>query len=105
MLRRKLAVCRESVCRLLTVCAVLIFHVELAETEIAKGNMARVVEKNVLGLQITVNNVEAVQTLQCAKQFSSIESRTVDVEALLFLQVVEQLASVDECQNQVQLFR
>jgi hypothetical protein len=97
MLRHKLAVCRESVCRLLTVCAVLILHVKLAETEIAKGNMARVVEKNVLGLQITVNNVEAVQTLQCAEKLSGIESRTVDVEALLFLQVVEQLASVDEC--------
>jgi hypothetical protein len=105
MLRHKLAVFREPVCRLLTVCAVLILHVELAETEITKGNVARVVEKNVLGLQIAVNDVEAVQTLQCAKQLSSIESRTVDVEALLFLQVVEQLASVDECQNQVELFR
>jgi hypothetical protein len=105
MLRRKLAVCRGSARKLLTVCAVLILHVKLAETEITEGNMARVVEKNVLGLQVTVNDVEAVQTLQCAKQLGSIESRTVDVEALLFLQVVEQLASVDECQNQVELFR
>ena len=95
----------ESICRLLTVCAVLILHVELAETEVAKRNVSCVVKKNVLWFQVTVDDVETVQTLQRAKQLSSVESGTVDVETLLFLQVVEQLASVDKGQNQVELFR
>lgn len=87
----------------LTVRAVFVLHVQLAQTEIAQRNVTCVIEQNVLGLQITVNDIESVQALQCAKQLSGIESCAVDVESLLFLQVVEQLASVDKGQHKVQL--
>jgi len=43
-----------------TVCLVLVLHVELAQTEIAQSNVTSVVEQDVLGLQVSVNDVEAV---------------------------------------------
>jgi hypothetical protein len=50
----------------LTVCPILVLHVQLAKTEIAKSNMSSVIEKNVLRLEISVNNLESVQTLESA---------------------------------------
>lgn len=83
--------------------AVFVLHVQLAETEIAQGDVALVVEQNVLGLQITVDDVEAVETLESAQKLGRVEPRAVDVEPLLLLQVVEQLTSVDKGQDEVEL--
>lgn len=65
--------------------------------------MAGVIEKNVLGLQITVDDIEPVQALQSTQKLGRIESSTINVETLLLLQVVEKLAAVDKRQNEVQL--
>lgn len=89
----------------LTVCPVLIFHIQLAETEITEGNVTGVIKKNILGLQVTVNNLETVQAFKRTQQLCSVEPSAVNVKALFSLQVVEQLSAVDECENQVQLFR
>lgn len=86
-----------------TVCSCTFPHVQLAQTEIAECNVARVIKENVLRFQVAVDDVESMQTFQSTKQLSCVESRSVDVETLLFLQVVKQLASVDERQNQVEL--
>jgi hypothetical protein len=88
-----------------TVCSVLVLHVQLTETEVAKSNMSSVVEKDVLGLQVTVNDVETVQTLQSTQKFGCVESSTINVESLLLLQMVEKLTAVDESQDEVELLR
>lgn len=67
--------------------------------------MACVIKQNVLRLQVSVNDVEAVQTLECAQKFSCVESRSVDIESLLLLQVVEQFSSIDKCEDKVKLLR
>ena len=79
-----------------TVCSVLVFHIKFAETEIAEGDVTGVVEKDVLRLQVPIDDFEAVQTLQGAQEFGSIEPGAVDVEPLFTLEVVEQLASIDK---------
>jgi hypothetical protein len=89
----------------LTVCPILVLHVQLAKTEIAKSNMSSVIEKNVLRLEISVNNLESVQTLESAQQLCGVETGSVDVESLFSLQVVEQLSTVHKCQNKIQLLR
>jgi len=65
--------------------------------------VASVIEKDVLGLQITVDDVETVQALQSAQQFSGVEPSSVDIEPLFLLQMVEELSTVDKGQNKIQL--
>lgn len=65
--------------------------------------MSSVVKKNVLWLQVAVDDVKAMQALQSTQKLGSIESRTINVESLLLLQMMEKLATIDECQNEVEL--
>jgi hypothetical protein len=81
----------------LTVGPVFILHVKLAETKVAKSNVSSVIKQNVLWLQVTVNDIEAVQTFQSTEEFGSIESGPVDIETLLLLEMMEKLATIDEC--------
>lgn len=97
-MKRKLVKVQQ---RDLTVCSVLVLHVQLAKSEIAQSDVASIIEENVLRFEITVNDLETVKTFKCAQQLRRVESGTVDVESLLSLQVVEQLSAVDECQNQI----
>jgi hypothetical protein len=94
----------EKVLRL-TVCPVLILHVQFAETEIAEGDVTGIIEEDVLGLKVTVDDLEAVQAFKRTQQLCSVESGAIDIESLFPLQVVEQLSTIDECQNKIQLFR
>lgn len=87
----------------LTVCAILILHVQLAQTKVAQGNVASVVQKDILRLEITVDDLETMQALQRTEQLGSIETGPVDIEALLALKVMEQLTAVDESKDEVQL--
>lgn len=80
----------------LTIRPVLVLHVELAETKVTKGNVTSVIQQDILWLQVAVDDIEAVQTLESAEQFGSIEAGAVDVETLLFLEVMEQLTTIDE---------
>lgn len=66
--------------------------------------MASVIEKNVLRFQITVNDLETMQTLQGTQQLRSVEARSVDIEALFLLKMMEKLATINKRKNQVQLF-
>jgi hypothetical protein len=63
--------------------------------------MSCVIEKDVFRFQVTVDDLEAVQALECAEQFSCIETRSVDVESLLSLKVMEELPAVHERQDEV----
>lgn len=67
--------------------------------------MAGIIEKNVFRFQVTVNNVETVQTLKRTQQLRGIETGSIDIESLFFLQMVEQLTTIDEGQDEVQFFR
>jgi len=58
--------------------------------------MSRIVKKDVLGLQIAVDNIETMQALQGAQQLSGVESRSVYVKSLFLLKMMEELAAVDE---------
>lgn len=89
---------------MLTICAILILHVQLAKPEITKSNVSSVIEQNILWLQVTVDDVETVQALQCTEQLRSVETGSVNIEPLLLLKVMEKLSTIDEGQDQVQLF-
>lgn len=67
--------------------------------------MSAVVEKDVLGLEVTINNLESVQTFQGTEQLCGVETRAVDIETLFSLKMMEQLTTVDESQDKVQLLR
>jgi predicted RNA-binding protein len=47
--------------------------------------MAGVIQKDVLRLQVAVDDVEHVQVLQGAQQFSGVESTSVLIESTLAL--------------------
>jgi hypothetical protein len=67
--------------------------------------MPCVIKENIFRLQIPINDIKAMQTFKCAEKLSSIEPRPIDIKSLFLLQMVEQFASVDESQHQIQLFR
>lgn len=46
----------------LTVGLIAFTYVEFTQAKIAERNVAGIIEQNVLGLQVAVNDVEAVQT-------------------------------------------
>lgn len=66
--------------------------------------MASVVQQNILWLQVPVDHLEAMKTLERTEQFGSVEAGSVDIKALFSLEVVEQLATIDKCKDKVQLF-
>ena len=63
--------------------------------EIAESNVACVVQKDVLRLEVTVNDVEAVQVLKCTKELRGVKPASVLIEFALTLEVIEQLPSID----------
>lgn len=67
--------------------------------------MASVVQQNILWLQVPVDHLKAMETLERAEQFGSVKAGSVDIKALFSLEMVEQLATVDKCKNKIQLFR
>ena len=67
--------------------------------------MPCVIEKNVLRLEIAIDDLEPVQTLESAQQLCGIETGSVDIKSLFPLQMMEQLATVHKCQHEVQLLR
>lgn len=88
---------------LLTVRFVFVLHIQLAEPKIAQSNVTCVIQQDVLGLEIAVDDVEAMKTLKRTQQLGCVEPGSIDVEALLFLQVVEKLSSVDKSKHEVEL--
>ena len=64
--------------------------------------MPSIVQQDVLGLQVTINDIEAVKMFQRAKQLCGIEPAPVLVELSFPLQVVEELPAVHETHHEVQ---
>lgn len=67
--------------------------------------MTGIIEEDVLGLEVTVDDLEAVQAFKRTQQLCSVEPGAIDIESLFPLQVVEQLSTIDKGQNEIQLFR
>jgi len=65
--------------------------------------VSSVVEQNVLRLEISVDDIESVKMFKRQQQLRCVIPRPCLVEFAFPLQVVEQLASVHECQDQVEL--
>jgi len=78
-------------------------HVDLAEAEVAQGDVALIVQENVLGLEVPVDDVHGVQGLDCRKKLADVELGSYQREPPGFLQVVEELATVYKRQHEVQL--
>lgn len=89
---------------LLTVGGLTLRHVELAETKVTEGNVASVVEENVFGFEVSVDDVEAVQVFEGAEELSGVEAGAVLAEAAFTLEVVEELTAVDKGEAEVELF-
>jgi hypothetical protein len=87
-----------------TVSSIILLHVQLAESEITERNMPSVIQQDVLRLKITIDHTKPMQTFQSAQQLGGVEAGAVDFEFPFPLQMMEQFASVDERQNQVELF-
>ena len=51
--------------------------------------MARVVEKDVLGLEITVDDIKLVEMLESEQKLGTVESSTTLIETLFTLQMME----------------
>lgn len=66
--------------------------------------MTRVIKQDILRLQIAINDVESVQAFQGTEQLGRVESRPIDIEALLSLQMMEELSSVDEGKDEIEFF-
>jgi hypothetical protein len=64
--------------------------------------VTRVVQQNILRLEITVDHIESVQVFQCKKEFRRIESRSGLVELALSLEVVEEFSAIHKCQHEVE---
>ena len=65
--------------------------------------MAIEANKNVLGLEVAVNNVESVQVLKSQHHFSGIKPNLVYVKALDQLQMTKHISTIDVIKNEVKL--
>ena len=65
--------------------------------------MTCVIQENVLGLEISVDDTKPVETFQSTEKFCSVEAGAVDLKLSFSLQMMEQLASVYKRQDQVEL--
>lgn len=63
--------------------------------------MTRIIKKNVLGFEVTVNHFEAMQALKSAEQLRSVEPGSVNIKSLLSLEVMEKLSTIYKGQNEV----
>ena len=67
--------------------------------------MASVIQKNIFGLEVSVNDIEAMETLESTEKLGRVEASTVDIEALILLKVIEKLSAVDKGKHKVKLLR
>ena len=65
--------------------------------------MTIAVQKQVLWLEVTVDDSRVMQRFECKKNFRSVETRALKREALLFLQMVEELSSVHKVEDKIEL--
>lgn len=73
----------------LTVRSILILHSELAQAKIAESNVTSVVQENIFRLEIPVDNIETMETLQCTQKLGGIKAGAIDVESLFTLEMMK----------------
>lgn len=91
----------KKICARLTVSSILVLHIQFTQSEITQGNVTSIIQQNVLWLQVPVDHLEAMQTFKRTEQFGGVEASSVDVKALFFLEMVEQLATIDKCKDKI----
>lgn len=64
--------------------------------------MPGIIQQDVLGLQVTINDIEPVKVFQCAKQLRGVKPASVFIEFAFPLQMVEELSTVHETHHEVQ---
>ena len=84
-----------------TICLVVLLHIEFTEAEITQGNVPGVIKKDIFGFEVSVDNIESVKTLQSTQKLCGVKPGPIDVEFTLPLQMVEKLASVHKCQDEI----
>lgn len=61
------------------------------------------IDKNVFGLDVTINDTLLVEVLKRQDEFSTIKFSAILVKASVLLEMVEQLTSVDELHDEVEM--
>jgi hypothetical protein len=80
-------------------------HIQIAQTKVAERDVAGVVGKNVLRLEVAVDDVEHMQVLGRAKEFSGVEAGAALIELALALEMEKELAAVDKGHDEVDFVR
>lgn len=78
-------------------------HVLLAESKVDQDDVALAGQQNVFGLEIAVDNIARVQVLKCKDKLGSIEPSPRLRERAFVLHMKEELASIHEILDQIQL--
>ena len=87
------------------VCEGVVCHVRLAEAEVDELDVSLLVEHDVLGLEVAVDDVEAVQVLQGQDDLLQVELGHRLHHQPLHLHPPEQLAAAAKLLHQVQPLR
>lgn len=74
-----------------------------AEPEVCQPNVPFGIDKNVFGLDVTINDTLLVEVLKRQDEFSTIKFSAILVKASVLLEMVEQLTSVDELHDEVEM--
>jgi len=77
-------------------------HVQFAQPKITERNVPGVIQQNILGLQVAIDDIEPVEMFQRAKQLRGIEPAPVFVELSFPLQMIEELSTIYETHDEVQ---
>ena len=67
--------------------------------------MPGIIQQDIFGFQVTIDNIEPVKMFQCTKQLRGVEPASIFVELPFPLQVVEKFSTVHEAHNEVQFVR
>jgi len=64
--------------------------------------MPGVVQQDILGLQVTIDDIESMKMFQRAEQLRGVEPAPVFIELSFPLQMVEELSTIHETHDEVQ---
>jgi len=77
----------------------------LAKTEVRQLHVTICIEEDIFRLQISIDNTVLVEAFECAQDLSCIEDRPRLCEPALLLEVIEELPSIEEVHDEVELRR
>jgi len=67
--------------------------------------VAGIIQQDILWFQVTIDDIEPVKMLQCAKQLRGVEPASIFIEFPFPLEVVEEFSAVHEAHHEVQFVR